>query len=307
MDTSNTNDYPDHTDVLQRLCTSWGTRVAVKQPDLDSTYDLQKPDYPEHLLPFKTHPSYENLDDATKQRVLAGGWIAYNEKTIAVEESIINPACALLMHQTFPGTSAEWAPIAMAQTMVDEQYHILMCLNACRLSRRQRKLDGLQLPMPGIVSLQRTYLEGATAEWQQPIVQLAFATIAEMTINAYLLLLSSDTTIQPLHRITTDLHRRDEAAHHALFRQIVKSVFLGMNQHQQNYFVEILPHGLRAFASAEFHGWRALLEALGIKDAAMIIEDCKDLPANSALVRDYGGLKGLATELGILDRIDYVL
>ena len=80
-----------------------------------------------------------------------------------------------------------------------------------------------------------------------------------------------------------------------------------MNQHQQNYFVEILPHGLRAFTSAEFHGWRALLEALGIKDAAMIIEDCEAHPANSALVRDYNGLKGLATELGILDRIDYVL
>ena len=104
MDTSNTNDYPDNSDVLQRLCTSWGTRVAVKQPDIDNTYDLQKPDYPEHLLPFKTHPSYENLDDATKQRVLAGGWIAYNEKTIAVEENIINHK----QHSPPPCWTASW-------------------------------------------------------------------------------------------------------------------------------------------------------------------------------------------------------
>ena len=49
--------------------------------------------------------------------------------------------------------------------------------------------------------------------------------------------LVQDYEIQPLHRIITDMHNRDEFAHMILLVEVARVIYGNMSQHQQELFV----------------------------------------------------------------------
>ena len=61
-----------------------------KTEPLWPVFDSAKPDYLESLVPFRRHPVYESANDEMKRLALSCGWIAYNEKTIAIESKVVN-------------------------------------------------------------------------------------------------------------------------------------------------------------------------------------------------------------------------
>ncbi|HYD80244.1 MAG TPA: diiron oxygenase [Paucimonas sp.] len=287
--------------VSAMLADSWASRVAVKTGDLDPSryYDKSIPDYPPHLVPFRDDPRYRALDPETRQRILAGAWIAYNEKTIDIEMSVTAPACALLLKGAFPGLDTLASKRLIAQTQIDEQFHVLMCLEACLLARKMHDLEALAIPRSLVTQELMKALSNAARPRDAELIRVAFAAVAEVTVNQYLNILADDRDIQPFNRETTALHRKDESTHHDIYKGMVKSVFGNFTGHDRAVFIQALTAGLEAFVKIDFGAWREILRFLDIEDADAIIDACLAANKSKRIVRDYSGFRSLLAEIGV--------
>jgi hypothetical protein len=137
----------DH-DRIERLKDSWLSRANVRKPPLDLTldYDPRKPDYLTELLPFHDHKTYQKAPEEYKQAALSCGWIAYNEKTVAIESKIVSPACMHLIEGEVSGFPRHRHRSAVAQALTDEAFHILLVVQATGVTRQRRRLHDLTLP-----------------------------------------------------------------------------------------------------------------------------------------------------------------
>ena len=176
--------------VLTRLADNWSRRAAVKrvEPHLDDEFDPSKSDYPEEILPFHDHPTYQALEPEQRRDLLSWAWIAYNRNTIVAEQRVTNPAFSLVIDGALPGVSSEKLEIALAQVMVDEQYHTLMHLGANAVTRRLRRrtLSDSVLPLSYTAQEHQRLRDASGTSWERNLTTLAFATVAEISINAYL-------------------------------------------------------------------------------------------------------------------------
>jgi len=166
--------------ILDTLADSWMQRAAVRKEILeyDEAFDSARPDFPEHLVPFRDHPLYSGGTSAMRHQVLAGMWAWYNEKTIAIEEQIVNPGCRTLLYEGLAGLSDLTIKRALCETVVDEDYHILMCLETCGVSRKRRHIEKLVFDEPVLTRLRRDRLEETDLEWERNIISVAYMTIA---------------------------------------------------------------------------------------------------------------------------------
>lgn len=311
MITTNNNDAAVASALYARISSTWQRRATVKRNDLDleAMFDDEMPDYPVGLVPFRDHPKFADAPDEVKRRVLSCAWLAYNKNTVSAEEMVANPAFALILHDRFPGTDDDALKQGIAQAIVDENYHTLMHLNASAITRRKRNITGLEAQLPPSLTYRkmRECQEETADEFEKDLLVLTFAVISEISINAYLSLLSSDKTIQPINRITAELHNRDEFSHALLTAEVAKAIYAHLTPPMRSSFERALPRGLRAFVAGSFDTWRVVLNFVGFKPAEVdeIIHDCEKQSGNKALVRDYSGLKNLAEELGITGRLDF--
>ena len=127
---------------LMRIADSWPGRAAVKKQEIEiaASFHESKPDFVPGLLPFHDHPRFTAASPEQKDRVLSCGWLAYNEKTIAIENKVITPACIHVIDGEVPGSHYRECRLATSQALVDEAYHTLMLVNACQVTRKKRRL-----------------------------------------------------------------------------------------------------------------------------------------------------------------------
>jgi hypothetical protein len=295
--------------VIDRLAGNWGRRAMVKraEPDLDDLFEPDRPDYPEHLLPFVDHPAYRSVDDATRQHLLTWAWIAFNKNVIDNEQRVVNPGFTLLARDAFGVGLGEAATVAAIQAMVDEQYHTLMHYNTNVVTRRRRgrRLPEAALPLARKARRHEQRLAECGAEWERDLTTLAFTTVSEMSINAYLNLVADDPGVQPMNRVTATMHNRDEYCHSSLSKAVATEVHRRLDPVRQRYFVDALGDGLTAFGGTDFSTWRRIVELVGIPDGERMMRDVEADPGRSLLVQDYSGLHSLCVDLGVLDEVRF--
>jgi hypothetical protein len=296
-------------DVIQKLANSWPKRTTIRSDKFPwssgTVYDPTRPDYPERMVPFANHPRFLAVEPERRHRVLTWAWLVYNERTILAEEHIANPAFTMIMHGAFDGADDVHVRQAIQQTLIDEHFHTLIHTQAIDETCRRRGITASRTPDS---VTRRRYLEAlarATDPWQKALVTLAFAIVAEVSVNAYLELLAADDTIQPLHRLVPHLHNRDEFAHGELLVEVAKILYVRMSERQQRFFVTVLPEALYAYAAQDFSAWRTVLARAGIADGDEIVADCERDASSKLLVRDFSGLHHLADELEITNDLDY--
>jgi hypothetical protein len=287
-------------DLLAQLTTRWGRRVAVKKDelDLDGHFDPDLPDFPEHLVPVLALPGVEPLDWPARQRVLAAAWIAYNAKTAAIENEIILPACRLMLEERIPVRRDDVSYTALHQTIVDEHFHILMCQNAVGVTKRRRGLGDLAFDPRGwavVQGLDRAR-EGLSG-FERDLVEIAFSLAAETTISGFLSTLATAEDIQPMNRITVDMHRRDESGHAVVFRELAGSLYRSLDGSERALFRDALINGLTAFRAADFGPWVEVAAVGDLRiEPGQLAEWASRRPA---LRRDTGPLQLLLDDLGI--------
>ncbi|MYV45646.1 hypothetical protein GT031_08480 [Streptomyces sp. SID2888] len=295
---------PDHLDetVLRRIADAWPRRATIRT-DLDrisepETYDESLPDYPVRLLPFAEHPLFLAASPEQRQQVITMAWLVYNERVIAAEEYVANPTFAMIMHGTFPGADGVHLKRAVQQTHVDEVWHTYMHMVAMQRTREIRKVTN-EPSYPHTVTYRRLLeAEAQTSEqWERDLLKLIWTTVSEISVNAYLELLSRDETVQPLHALVPRLHARDEAAHSSVMVEVAKALYVHLNKEQRRMFVDSLPKALHAFVAQDFKVWPGILRHAGIETADEIVADCRAQTGNGLLVRDFSGIRRIVREM----------
>lgn len=294
--------------ILERIGKSWDTRVAVRKERIDLTQycDPTIPDFPISMVPFWDDPDFATLSNEAKMRFLGTAWVAYNEKAIFLEDEIIQPACKILLQNKLPGASDPHLKQVLAQIQVDEQFHILMCLDVCNNARVRHGVEDFVAPEPLVGGFLHKAVEEADGQAEAGVVRVVYASIAEMSINAYLKQVSKDMTIQPLNRINTDMHRRDELTHGVAFREIVGSVYRSLSPSLQVCFRNNASRALRDITRPDHSQWEAILEYLKIPNRQAIIARLEEAMQGKLQHRDYTVLRGLFNDLGIKNDIDFL-
>jgi hypothetical protein len=295
--------------VISRLAGNWHRRATVKrgEPDIDALFDADRPDYPERIIPFRDHPTWHALPDDLRSRLLSWAWIAYNRHTVLAEQRVANPAFALVMEGEFPGLGGQDMEIALAQAMVDEQYHSLMHISASALTRRKRGHDFADnaLPESHTARTHSRLREQCAERWQRSLTTLAFATVSEISINAYLDLLADDPDIQVVNSTTAKLHNRDEYCHASISDEMAKLVYDVLDVEKSRFFVDMLVAGLDAFVATDYATWTAILRTENVPGADDMVADVQADKSGSRLVRDYTGLHSLMSDMGVLSEVDF--
>jgi hypothetical protein len=295
--------------IISRLAGNWHRRATVKrdEPDLDALFDADRPDYPERIVPFRDHPTWQGLPDELRSRLLSWAWIAYNRHTVLAEQRVANPAFALVMEGEFPGLGGQDMEIALAQAMVDEQYHSLMHISASALTRRKRGYDFADriLPESHTARTHQRMREQCAERWQRSLTTLAFATVSEISINAYLDLLADDPDIQVVNSTTARLHNRDEYCHASISDEMAKLVYDVLDADKRRFFLDMLVAGLDAFVATDYATWTAILETENVPGARRMVADVQAEKSSSRLVRDYSGLHSLMSDMNVLTEIDF--
>jgi alpha-N-dichloroacetyl-p-aminophenylserinol N-oxygenase len=295
--------------IIRRLAGNWRRRATVKrdEPDLDALFDPDRPDYPERIVPFRDHPTWHRLPDELRSRLLSWAWIAYNRHTVLAEQRVANPAFALVMEGEFPGLGGQDMEIALAQAMVDEQYHSLMHISASALTRRKRghEFDDRVLPESHTARTHQRLRAQCAERWQRSLTTLAFATVSEISINAYLDLLADDREIQVVNSTTAKLHNRDEHCHASISDEMAKLVYDVLDAEKRRFFLHMLVAGLDAFVATDYAAWSAILQTENVFGADRMVADVRADKSSSRLVRDYTGLHSLMSEMDVLSDIDF--
>jgi hypothetical protein len=196
---------------------------------------------------------------------------------------------------------------SLAQAMVDEQYHTLMHLDASALTIRQRGLSGsaLDLPAPCTVRTHARLCATADHPWQPPLITLAFATVAELSINAYLNLLADDHLVQPVNSTIVRLHSRDEYCHASITAVLAETAYQHMSADRRRYFLEMLGRGLEAFAAQDYLAWQRIMALSGVRDGSRLLADAQADRSRHRLFQDHSGLRALVDRLGAAGRVDF--
>ncbi|MEM8721514.1 MAG: diiron oxygenase [Cyanobacteria bacterium P01_G01_bin.39] len=162
--------------ILHTLSENWSSRAQVKKEEIaNNVFLLEKEDFLADLLPFNEHPLFITARETDKRNILSCGYLAYNNKTLEIESSLIAPACFEVLHEVFPGVDSEFCKRSMSEALVDETFHILITIRASQITKEHRKLEQLNVPksnlIPNIRKLQSRYPE----PWQKSTILLATA------------------------------------------------------------------------------------------------------------------------------------
>ncbi|MFB7913275.1 diiron oxygenase [Streptomyces sp. NPDC056061] len=307
-----TDGEPGHIDetVLRRIADAWPRRATIRT-DLDriaepEEYDESLPDYPVRLLPFAEHPLFLAATPEQRRDVLTMAWLVYNERVIAAEEHVANPTFAMIMHGVFPGAEGVQLKRAVQQTHVDEVWHTYMHMVAMQRTREVRAVTD-EPHYPHTVTYRRLLAaEARTSErWERDLLKLVWTTVSEISVNAYLELLSRDETVQPLHALVPRLHARDESAHSSVMVEVAKALYTHLDEKQRRAFTDYLPQALHAFVAQDFEVWPGILAHAGIERADEIVADCRADAGNDLLVRDFSGIRRIVREMELEDRVDF--
>lgn len=290
-------------EALKRISSSWEARSCVRRNTFPSElmFEDDKPDFLIELIPFRHHPLFIKADDEMKSKILSCGWLAYNEKTLAIENDIISPACRSILDGKVPGATDDVSIRLVSETLVDEAYHVLMTVHACRITRAYRQMAPLSFPEFYLVKGMKTLQQQCGSEWQRIIVQLATAIVSEVFISDYLGLLSHSNEIQLINKLTVEAHRKDELIHSSIFKIITSFIYRAMNNEQKNFFAAVLPQPVHWFANNELVVWEAMLNQIGFKNTHILINDCRANLDESLNGIDYSGVVSIAEELGMYD------
>ncbi|GAB7525987.1 diiron oxygenase [Paraburkholderia sp. 2C] len=264
-------------ETLNKLSALWRERATVNHGLVDHSslsFQPQRADFPEALLPFRNHPRWKEAPDDIKAAALSYAWAIYNLKTVYVECDIVMPACEDLIKRPFGGAAARYElQQVMSEALLDEALHTKMSITACNYIYRHRKLVPLDYTKFNLVMWRERLLADCEAEGKRRLAKFAIAAASETLITDYLNTLAADTDIQPICREVTRSHAMDEWGHSRVFSVAAEHVVASLSESERRWFAGIVQRTVEMFADNELGAWAAALGMLSFPHREEMISD----------------------------------
>ncbi|MEM7591878.1 MAG: diiron oxygenase [Cyanobacteria bacterium P01_A01_bin.83] len=288
--------------ILDAISNNWSSRAQVKKEEIaNNVFILEKDDFLTDLLPFKDHPVFTAASDLEKRDILSCGYLAYNNKTLEIESSLIAPACFAILNEVYPGVANDFCKKVISETLVDESFHILITIRASQITKQYRNLDKLNVPKSNLISNIRKLQSRYTEPWQKKTILLATAIVCEVFIGGYLRSLAQAKNIQPLSQITTHAHMMDELSHHAIFKELAKLIYSAMSPTEKEFFAQVLPYPVYWLVDNDLDQWDLLLQQVNFQQGTTMLNDYRKNLKSPLEQADFSALIKLGKELGIDD------
>jgi hypothetical protein len=297
--------------IVARLSKNWQRRAAVKKgdPALEEFFDPLRSDYPLAMTPFALHPDCPDAESDAMRKALFLGALAFHRHTMVIEQMIVEPTFSKVIHGSALGQGGAEFERAVLQVAVDEQYHTLMHFNAADVMRQGRPwgFTGAELPLPGLIGRHQARRERQPGQRERDLVDLAFTTVVEISIDAYLTLVARDREIQPINSSTAAMHLRDEVCHASVSDELAKHVFVGLGPTEQRFFMQEMFYATEQFSIQDFTIWQRIVDLAQMHDGSRLLAESQEIPQARHLVRDNSGVHKLWAELNELAGQQYEL
>ncbi len=299
---------PVESAIVRRLASNWARRATVKkaEPELDDLFDSSLSDYPRSTSPVRGASDLPGIETRAEATPASLGMDRVQQERHGHREVRRQSRFDVLAEDRLGVGLGDWAAVAVNQAMVDEQYHTLMHFNASSATRRGRGLGGLPakaLPDVLTVRTRAQALDAAEGPRKIALTQLAFMTVAEVSITAYLDLISDDPGVQSINRATIRLHARDEYCHASIAGGIGRPGLGFPGWWRSQLSIEGFEDAMRAFSGTDFGAWRAIMEIEAIPGGRKMLDDVALEPHNELFVQDYSGITSLLQKLQVTSEV----
>jgi hypothetical protein len=266
--------------AVDNITRAWGQKASVRtwSPAFEST--TVGLDYPLESL-----PSFEVADralfDAASSSIATGLWLQYNWRTIQAEERIALPAIELLVGASVIDPQVK---IGLLQTAVDEKYHTYFHHLAMRDAEQRYALASEYNDSVTVRELKQA-LAAESVAWRRNIIQVAYAVVAEVSINAFLEILSRAPSLRDANRNLVEKHNRDEGYHSVLFVAAAENLLTFEDARTRAFLRQCLADAKDSFLQHDFSMYQRVMSAHGIT--------CEFRATSGMMTRDMSGVDRL--------------
>ncbi len=242
---------------VERIVEAW-PRVASVVHWAPAFEDGPGHDYPLSALPV-SQESLSALNEEERAELALSLWIQYNRRTIDAEEYIANPAIDWLCRD---GDLPLTMELALMQTAVDERYHTYFHRLALKEALGRSFVEA---PFVRSITVRELLARQAEcgAEWQRRLVQLAYAAVAEVSVNAFLEVLSKSSEIRASNRELVHMHNADESLHSVIFVEVVAHLLKKLPPEEAAFLVAEMERARDSFLKHDFSMYREVFDAHG--------------------------------------------
>lgn len=283
---------------LTQIARHWDRRAQVRRADVEiAGIELVRdvPDFRQEALPFFGHATLARLDPADASYVLTCGWLIFNLKVISTEQSVLIPACIKLLER-FDAIVDAAARDIVAQTLVDESFHVLLVQRANTVTMNHRNVL-VRLPAQSTMLRRlRAHQAACTEGWQRDLSLIGAAVVTEVFIKGYLSQLSSATDIQPLNVAITRVHLADERAHGGIFRVLAEMLFRRLDAVQSSFLVDVMVRAMSWFSEPDFAAWRSMLAGRTRVSTGSMLDDVELAWRDES---NYAELEAFLSDVGV--------
>lgn len=256
---------------------NWYKRARVKDasPYENVLFQKERWDFLPELMPFNDHPLWQEVNEERRKMAATYGWLIYNLKTIGIETKVISPLCYSIIEGKNQISSGFGFMRIISQTLVDESYHTLLCLEGIEGVQQKRNIPRIQLPEFNLLTNYHDALAKYEQNWEKEMVQMGMVVASEVLISDYLAFIATSETIQPLCCSVTRIHWKDELAHANVFKLIAETIMSRFSISQNEFFIDCIIQSTEWFADKEFEIWETILISMDIPRAEEIIAESK--------------------------------
>ncbi len=265
--------------MMERLSALWKTRAAVNQevPDYwGLSFDPEKFDFSESLLPFRNHPVWTNLPDELRTKCLSYAWGIYNLKTIYIECDVVTPSCEDVIKAPPASANRMLIQDLLSAALLDEALHTRMSILACNYIYDMRKLPPLEYTDFNLVKWRDRVLSECGSEGERRLTRFAIACASETLITDYLKTMAEDRTIQAVCNEVTRTHAMDEWSHSSVFSVVATDIVRGLGERERKHLRQVILRTVQMFANNELGAWETVFSMLKIPGSQDLVRDIGD-------------------------------
>ncbi len=245
--------------VIDNIVSSW-PRVASVGHWVPSFNEGPELDFPLSLLPVAPE-GLEALAESERAALALSLWIQYNRRAMDAEEFIANPAIDWLCKRHDLPTAMQ---LALLQAAVDERYHTYFHRLALEEALGRCFVD---LPVCRSITVRELHARQAecTEDMQWQLVQLAYAAVAEVSVNAFLNVLAESPDVRASNRELVRMHSADESLHASIFLEVVTHLRELLDPDDAAFLVAEIRRVRDSFLKHDFSMFESVFDAHGIE------------------------------------------